>query len=264
MPAIVPKVEFDTIAREWRCKWSADSDKKSLEDVEVILDKLLPQIEARTGVKKVQRIVCGGCLDFKVITSVSADSFGDWEKEGFVPESSFLAAIKGVPGVTKVETQTYTLMPAGCSSDPAGSTALTKSVSFDTIAREWRCKWSVDNDKKSLTAAQEVLDELLPQIKAMPAVKDVQRIVCGGCHDFKVITALPAAHFGDWEKAEFAPENKFLAKLKEIPGISAVETQTYTLMPAKAKKAAAVDPKSLCVGIVIGAVAMTCLSALKK
>eukprot|EP00420_Gonyaulax_spinifera_P021999 CAMPEP_0197891170 /NCGR_PEP_ID=MMETSP1439-20131203/27484_1 /TAXON_ID=66791 /ORGANISM="Gonyaulax spinifera, Strain CCMP409" /LENGTH=36 /DNA_ID= /DNA_START= /DNA_END= /DNA_ORIENTATION= len=31
MPSITPSVEFDTIAREWRCKWSGDDDKASLE-----------------------------------------------------------------------------------------------------------------------------------------------------------------------------------------------------------------------------------------
>ena len=28
-------------------------------------------------------------------------------------------------------------------------------VDFDTIAREWRLKWSADNDKKSLASAQQ-------------------------------------------------------------------------------------------------------------
>ena len=30
MPNITPNVEFDTLAREWRCKWVADDDKASL------------------------------------------------------------------------------------------------------------------------------------------------------------------------------------------------------------------------------------------
>jgi hypothetical protein len=45
-----------------------------------------------------------------------------------------------------------------------------------------------------------------------------------------VIISLPAPKFGEWEKAMFAPEEDFLAKLKAIDGISLVETQTYTLM----------------------------------
>ena len=31
---------------------------------------------------------------------------------------------------------------------------ITKGVSFDTVAREWRCKWSDTEDKASLAAAQ--------------------------------------------------------------------------------------------------------------
>ena len=58
-----------------------------------------------------QRVVCGGCLDFKVVTSLDAESFGVWEGAKFAPEENFLATIKAIPGITTVETQTYTLMP---------------------------------------------------------------------------------------------------------------------------------------------------------
>jgi hypothetical protein len=37
--------------------------------------------------------------------------------------------------------------------------------------------------------------------------------------------------FEEWEKAGFAPEEAFLEKIKKIDGVSAVETQTYTIMP---------------------------------
>lgn len=108
---------------------------------------------------------------------------------------------------------------------------ITEGVEFDTVAREWRCKWSPDGDKKSLQEAQKLLNDVLKDLKALDGVKDVQRVVCGGCMDFKVITSLPADKFGEWEAAKFAPEEDFLAKLKSIDGITFVETQTYTLMP---------------------------------
>lgn len=108
---------------------------------------------------------------------------------------------------------------------------IAKGVEFDTVAREWRCKWSADNDKASLAAAQALLDETLPALKSTKGVKGVQRIVCGGCLDFKVITSLQADAFGDWESNQFTPETDFLAKLKAIDGIDTVETQTYTIMP---------------------------------
>lgn len=107
---------------------------------------------------------------------------------------------------------------------------ITEGVEFDTIAREWRCKWSADSDKKSLQEAQKLLNEVLPAIKTLDGVKDVQRVVCGGCLDFKVITSLPIEKFKAWEAKEFAPEADFLKKLKDIEGISTVETQNYTLM----------------------------------
>jgi hypothetical protein len=108
---------------------------------------------------------------------------------------------------------------------------ITEGVEFDTIAREWRCKWSADDDKKSLQEAQKLLNDNLEALKSLDGVKDVQRVVCGGCLDFKVITSLPVDKFKAWEEKEFAPEADFLEKLKAIDGISQVETQTFTLMP---------------------------------
>ena len=64
--------------------------------------------------------------------------------------------------------------------------AITSNVEFDTVAREWRCKWDEENDKASLSAAQDALGAVLADVKAIDGVKAVQRVVCGGCHDFKV------------------------------------------------------------------------------
>jgi len=113
---------------------------------------------------------------------------------------------------------------------------ITKTVKFEHVAREWRCKWSADNNKASLDAAQKQLDGVLAELSSLEGVTSVQRIVCGGCLDFKVVTKFSAAAFGDWEKASFAPEESFLAALKAIPGISSVETQTYTLEEIKMNK----------------------------
>jgi uncharacterized membrane protein len=108
---------------------------------------------------------------------------------------------------------------------------ITPNVSFDTVAREFRCKWSTDGDKASLVAAQDLLSKHAAALKAVAGVKSVQRVVCGGCLDFKIIVALDAGAFGAWEASAFAPEAELTAALKAIPGISSVETQTYTLMP---------------------------------
>ena len=100
-------VTFDTVAREWRCKWSEDADKASLAAAQKVLDKHLPAMKAKG---KVQRTVCGGCLDFKANTSMSADAFGAWEAEGFAPEKQFLEELAAIPGISSIETQTFTLM----------------------------------------------------------------------------------------------------------------------------------------------------------
>lgn len=108
---------------------------------------------------------------------------------------------------------------------------ITEGVEFDTIAREWRCKWSADDDKKSLAELQKVLDETKDEIKAIDGLKSVQRVVCGGCLDFKVIIAVEEPKWGDFEKSGYGPEEAFLEKIKKIHGVSQVETQTFTLMP---------------------------------
>ncbi|KAG1662124.1 hypothetical protein FOA52_012986 [Chlamydomonas sp. UWO 241] len=108
-------------------------------------------------------------------------------------------------------------------------------VEFDTVAREWRMKWSADNDKASLAEVQKHLTHVQGALGKVPGVKSVQRVVCGGCLDYKVVIALDAAKFGDWEAAKFAPEEKFLNAVKSIPGVTNVETQTYTLMAVDTK-----------------------------
>mmetsp|Transcript_3295 Transcript_3295/g.11948 ORF Transcript_3295/g.11948 Transcript_3295/m.11948 type:complete len:113 (-) Transcript_3295:155-493(-) len=108
MPEICPGVSFESVAREWRCKWSTDDDKKSLSEAQRVLEEALPALKSLEGLEKVNRIVCGGCQDFKIITTLSAESFGKWEAAGFAPEESVLAKLKAIPGVQRVETQTFT------------------------------------------------------------------------------------------------------------------------------------------------------------
>mmetsp|Transcript_27834 Transcript_27834/g.78993 ORF Transcript_27834/g.78993 Transcript_27834/m.78993 type:complete len:291 (-) Transcript_27834:151-1023(-) len=85
-------------------------------------------------------------------------------------------------------------------------------------------------------AAQALLDEVLPELSSLEGVQSVQRVVCGGCLDFKVVTKLTQKAFGEWEKDGFAPEAAFLEKLKAIAGVTAIETQTYTLEEVKLNK----------------------------
>jgi len=41
---------------------------------------------------------------------------------------------------------------------------ITPNVSFDTIAREWRCKWSADTDKAALVSAQNELAAIVDEV----------------------------------------------------------------------------------------------------
>ena len=105
---------------------------------------------------------------------------------------------------------------------------ITPNVSFDVIAREWRCKWTEDNEKASLVALQDLLNTHLATLKGMEGAK-VQRIVAKK-KDFKVIIALPAASYKPWSDNGHAPEADFTKAMGEIAGVTQVETQTYTIM----------------------------------
>jgi hypothetical protein len=150
MPTICPGVDFDTIAREWRCKWSEANDKKSLEELQKALLEAMPALGGVAGSRGTQRIVCGGCLDFKVITAVREEKFGAWEEAGFAPEAEFLEAIKKIDGVTAVETQTYTSMPVRLVKQPP-PIKLKKVKTWD-IGR-------LNPDGKGFTVMGKLLDE---------------------------------------------------------------------------------------------------------
>ena len=80
------------------------------------------------------------------------------------------------------------------------------NITFDKVAREWRCKYAADAsggpaDSASLKAAEELLQSYLPTLKSLPNA-EVTRVMCGGCHDFKVATALPAESYFAWEKKD--------------------------------------------------------------
>lgn len=147
MPSVCPGVDYDTVAREWRCKWSGDNDKKSLQELQKALEEVMPKVGAVAGVRDTRRVVCGGCMDFKVVISLPADKFGAWEEKKFEPEAEFLETIGKIAGVSKVETQTYTTMPVRYRPPPK----LKKARSFN-IAK-------LNPDSKGMTVEGKILDE---------------------------------------------------------------------------------------------------------
>lgn len=106
-------------------------------------------------------------------------------------------------------------------------------VAFETVAREWRCKYSPGEDggpgeSTSLKACNDLLMEYLPKLKALPGA-EVTRQVCGGCLDFKVSITQPLEEHGAF-MADLALEEEFMGKLKAIDGTSQHETQEITFV----------------------------------
>ena len=59
MPTITKGVEFAHVAREWRCKWSEDGDKASLQACQEVLNSVADELKAIKGCVGVTRTVCG-------------------------------------------------------------------------------------------------------------------------------------------------------------------------------------------------------------
>ena len=139
VPLANGSMSFNRVCREWRCKYTGNkADSESLEAIAKEVEKVLPAIKGVSDDITVNRLVCGSCLDFKLMMTVPLDDFGPWEEKGYVlfhsmifdfflfssisqhspffsnirfePESDFLEAIKAIDGVSQVETQTITNM----------------------------------------------------------------------------------------------------------------------------------------------------------
>jgi hypothetical protein len=73
VPLANGSMSFDRVCREWRCKYSGDkATSESLEAISKLVDEYLPQVKAVSEGATVNRLICGGCLDFKLMTTVSS------------------------------------------------------------------------------------------------------------------------------------------------------------------------------------------------
>jgi hypothetical protein len=92
-------MSFDHVCREWRCKYSGDkSTSDSLEEISKVVDEYLPELKKVSKDVQVNRLVCGACLDFKLMTTVPLKDFGAWEEKGYSPETDFLQKLKAIDG----------------------------------------------------------------------------------------------------------------------------------------------------------------------
>jgi hypothetical protein len=104
-------MSFDRVCREWRCKYTGDkATSESLQAIAGLVDEYLGTIKEVSSHMTVNRLVCGACLDFKLMMTVPLQDFGPWEAAGFAPEADFLEKLKAIDGVSQVETQTITNM----------------------------------------------------------------------------------------------------------------------------------------------------------
>ena len=80
VPLANGKMDFNRVCREWRCKYEGDkATSESLEAIAGVVDELLPTIKGISDGITVNRLVCGGCLDFKLMLTVPLEDFGEWE-----------------------------------------------------------------------------------------------------------------------------------------------------------------------------------------
>ena len=104
-----PGIDYTIVAREWRCKWSRDNDKKSGELAQKAWEAVRDETKALDGVVRVQRMVCCTCMDYKIIVSMDAEKYEAWKARDHAPEGAFLEALRGIEGVTGAEAQLYSI-----------------------------------------------------------------------------------------------------------------------------------------------------------
>jgi hypothetical protein len=74
-------MSFNRVCREWRCKYEGDkATSQSLEEIAKVVDEFLPEIKKASNDITVNRLVCGSCLDFKLMMTVPLEDFGPWEE----------------------------------------------------------------------------------------------------------------------------------------------------------------------------------------
>jgi len=104
-------MSFNRVCREWRCKYTGDkTDSESLAAVATIVDDMLPTLKGLSPGVTINRLVCGSCLDFKLMITMPLDDYGPWSEKDHAPESDFLSKIKAIDGISVVESQTITNM----------------------------------------------------------------------------------------------------------------------------------------------------------
>mmetsp|Transcript_34492 Transcript_34492/g.78734 ORF Transcript_34492/g.78734 Transcript_34492/m.78734 type:complete len:163 (-) Transcript_34492:124-612(-) len=126
---LAPNVEYDVMAREWRCTWSSADGMDSLKECQQVLEKHADKLGLIAGCwtrsanrsteifngkmdphrQGIQRIISADTREFKVITKLPIAQFKAWEDKGFEPEGQFLADLRSIAGVDNIDTETFTI-----------------------------------------------------------------------------------------------------------------------------------------------------------
>ena len=114
MPTIgATGVTFTKVAREWRAKYAMDAEgtpanSTALTAAQSLLAEYVDALKALPNAE-VTRVVCGGCGDFKVIVNQPLADHDTWKAADYAPEAEFLAKLKAIDGITRVESQEFTM-----------------------------------------------------------------------------------------------------------------------------------------------------------
>lgn len=92
-----------------RIKYSDDNDKASLSAVQEAFLKIVNEIKREVlGLISIQRVIDWTNKEFRVIITLSANRFAEWEEDQFQgPEALFLRDVAGIPGVMAVDASSY-------------------------------------------------------------------------------------------------------------------------------------------------------------
>lgn len=107
---------------------------------------------------------------------------------------------------------------------------IAEGVEYDTMAREWIAKYSLDGDKSSLVACQLALESVVEDLNEVDGLKSIQRIINEQDFEFRVIASVDAAKFKEWKDEDFFPEDMFFEMLGVIDGIYDAKARTSTIL----------------------------------
>ena len=103
-----PGIEYDTVAREWRCTVGS---RDELGVAQHVWQRYAENVRAIPGVVRVQRLCCGACCEFRIVVSMRASAYDAWKATGHQPEPELLQAFRS-RGFAEAHAQLLSIMDA--------------------------------------------------------------------------------------------------------------------------------------------------------